>query len=68
MKKKIKRTIYFTNHPKVLKRLERFSKEHKLTLSATILGFCALGMMYEDTEKFWRDNNALRRNVKCGNG
>jgi hypothetical protein len=54
MKRKIKRTIYFTNHPKVLKKLELFAKENKITLSATILGFCALGLIYERAEKWER--------------
>jgi hypothetical protein len=46
-RRKIRRTVYFTNHPKILKKLELFAKENKITLSATILGFCAMGLMIE---------------------
>ena len=42
--KRISRTIYFTDHPKILKRLEEFSKKQGVTLSNTVLGFCALGL------------------------
>ncbi len=62
-KRKVKRTVYFTNHPKILKRLELFARDHKITLSATILGFCALGLMYEEPGKYqaeWKRDRGRR--------
>ena len=61
---KIKRTIYFTNHPKILKKLELFAKENKISLSATILGFCAMGLMVDDlpwgVKQLRSDTKAIR--------
>jgi hypothetical protein len=60
MKQKIKRTIYFTNHRRMLGYLEAFAIKHRITLSSAILGFIGIGMMYEGIEVMSRDGSGRR--------
>ncbi len=54
-RRKVKRTVYFTNHRKILKYIEAFAVTHDITLSSAILGFIAIGLMYEGIEVMSRD-------------
>jgi hypothetical protein len=47
MKQKIKRTVYFTNHQKMLRHIEAFAVARKITVSSAILGFIGVGLMVE---------------------
>ena len=59
MRHKIKRTLYFTNHQKMLKYIESFARTHKITVSSAILGFVGIGLMYEGIEIMSRDQRIL---------
>ena len=48
MKTKKKVTVYFTNHRKILNYIERFAREHEITVSSAILGFVGIGLMVEN--------------------